>query len=99
MYSVNCLKVELQENVIDVWGLFKEKMSVIYEIAPVKSVRLKQHGCEWFNGEILDLISKWDKALYTFKETRKEEHYVEYKRLRNLTQQSAKQKQILLETK
>ena len=63
--ALNPLSIEtklIEINTSPAWGLFQEKMSVIDEIAPVKSIRLKQHGCEWFNGEILDLISKRDKS-------------------------------------
>ena len=79
--SVNWLDVELLEDVDDAWVLFKDRfMNVIDDIAPVKHVRLKQHGGDWFNGDILELISKRDKELHKFKKTRKDEHYQEYKR-------------------
>ena len=62
--------------------------SSCFELAPITKVRLKQRGGDWFDDEILELISKRDKALVRFKKSKNPEDYSEYKRLRNMTQRT-----------
>ena len=72
--NINWLEVELEEDVNVAWSNFKSKITtVIDELAPVTQVRLKQRGGVWFNTEILQLISKGDKALVKFKKSKRTE--------------------------
>jgi len=78
---INC------ENVNEAWCKFSRLFkSVVDEVAPVKEVRLKQRSQLWFSGEILNFIRKRDKALLKFKKSKNNDDYIEFKRLRNLTQ-------------
>ena len=96
--DINWLEVEECENVDEAWSIFKDKfVNVIDKLAPITEVRLKQRGGDWFNGEILHLISNRDKALAKFKKSKKPEDYTHFKELRNLTQRTitkAKQEYI-----
>ena len=64
-------------------GIFSK---LIDQVAPLKSVRLKHRSIIWFDGEILNLISRRDKALYKFKKSGSSEDGKEYRVLRNKTQ-------------
>ena len=89
LQNINWLEVELEEDVNVACSNFKGKITtVLDELAPVTQVRLKQRSGDWFNAEILQLISKRDKALVKFKKSKKTEDYSEYKRLRKLTQRT-----------
>ena len=89
--SVNWLEVLNDEDVNSAWTKFSVLfLKVIDEIAPVKTVRLKQNSEPWFSGEILDLISRRDKAWIKFRKNNSEENFKNYKQLRNLAQYSVK---------
>jgi hypothetical protein len=77
------------ENVNIAWCTFRTFfLNVIDEVAPIKQVRLKQRSELWFSGEILNLIRQRDKALIKFKKPKDNDDYLEFKRLRNLTQRN-----------
>ena len=61
--AIHCLQMINEDNVDIAWKIFaKLFLDVTASIAPIKPVRLKQDCEPWFSGEILDLLSRWDKA-------------------------------------
>ena len=78
--KINWFEILNLETANEAWLKFKQIFtSVINELAPIKSVRLKQRSQSWFTGEILDTIQKRDKALYKFKKNGEADCYTEYK--------------------
>jgi len=85
--SVNWFEEIETEDVNIAWSNFSKRfIDVIDSVAPVKAVRIKQNTEHWFNGEILNLISKRDKAWYQFRKDNSSESFQTYKTLRNKTQ-------------
>ena len=65
--KLNWFEILNLETANEAWLKFKQIFTiVINELAPLKSVRLKQRSQSWFIGVILDTIQKRDKALYKF---------------------------------
>ena len=85
--GLNWYKVINEENVNIAWQYFCEMfLNVIDSIAPIKTVRLKQNSKSWFSMEILEMISKRDKAWVKFRKNKNENLHEEYKRLRSKCQ-------------
>jgi len=75
------------DSLCEAWNNFhKFFMDVLDEIAPIKTVRLKQRTEPWFDAEIIDLINRRDKKLFMYKKSKDEALYKEFKILRNKTQ-------------
>ena len=73
------------------WSIFKCMFTEVLDvIAPIKQVRLKQRSELWFDGYILNLTNKRDKAWTKFRKHGTEILYQQFKTLRNLTQREVK---------
>ena len=84
--SLDWAKVTSVNNVNDSWKIFHEMfLQILYRVAPVKNVRLKQRTEHWFTGDILRSISGRDKAWKQYREQKTSDNFTEYKRLRNMT--------------
>ena len=78
---INC------DTVNESWENFKKLfLDSINEIAPIKTVRLKQRTQPWYDGEILHNTQERDKAFALFKKTKSNDHYKTFCSLRNKTQ-------------
>ena len=76
-----------EENIDSAWNKFSTLfLEIIDNIAPIKTVRLKQNCESWFSGDILESISKRDKAWTRFCKSKLVSDYSEYKMFRNKTQ-------------
>ena len=85
--SLNWLSVINFDNVDMSWEAFSEMfLNVIDSVAPLKKVRLKQDCEPWFSGEILELISRRDKAWIKFRKYNDEISFSDYKSIRNKCQ-------------
>lgn len=66
------------------WSNFKTKfLKVIDEIAPVKTIRVKQNDHPWFNNEIRELVRHRDKLLKKYAKTKNHDHLSEFRSARN----------------
>ena len=75
-------------------------MSVINKIAPIKTIRAKNHTEEWLDGEILDSILVRDKAFQKFKNSKLQVDKEIYKAGRNKVQNLViKKKKMFYEEK
>ena len=55
-----------EEDTDAAWSAFSSILtSAMDQVAPLKSVHIKQRSEEWINGELLELISQKDKAYDT----------------------------------
>jgi hypothetical protein len=78
---INCDTVEVA------WARFKTIFcNILDELAPVKSVRLKQRSEPWINSEILELIRERDKSFQKFKKHGDNINYTNFTKLRNKVQ-------------
>jgi len=87
------------KDVNEAWCSFSNMFkNVIEEVAPLKEVRLKQRNQLWFNGEVREMIRLRNQAHLKFRQTKNNDDYLEFKRIRNLTQrkiQSYKRNYVL----
>ena len=80
----NWNNVLLSDNVTDAWINFKQCfISCLDNIAPVKSVRIKQRTEEWVDSEVLQCIKDRDNAFYIYRKNRTDDNLNRFKSLRN----------------
>ncbi len=85
--SLNWSDILDVDNVNLAWSMFSNMFKkVIEEVAPIREIRAKQRSQLWFTGEVRDLIQARDQAHSKFRQTKNNEDYLEFKKLRNLTQ-------------
>lgn len=73
------------------WSNFKTNfLAVIDDIAPFRSVRVKQRAEPWFDSDLRELIQKRDQTLYKYRKTKDPCMYSEFKKLRNKVQYKTK---------
>ena len=86
-------------DVNEAWCTFSNMFkNVIDEIAPLKKIRLKQRNQLWFTGEVRNMICRRNQALSKFRQTKHNDDFLEFKRIRNQTQrkiQSLKRDYVL----
>ena len=68
--------------------------SLVNEIAPMKSFRVKCYTEDWFDGEIMDSIKHRDKLLRKYKRSKLDLDYENYIKARNKTRELIKSKKI-----
>ena len=76
--------VTLSDNPNDAWHSFKSIfISCLDNVAPVRTVRIKQRSEEWVDSEVLECIKARDKAYHKFKSDKSEENFQIFRKLRN----------------
>lgn len=78
---VLCLDVD------EAWEQFKNMfLEAIDKVAPIKTIRVKLRSEPWMNGDILEAISKRNKAFSVFRKSKEQVDLDNYKKLRNIVQ-------------
>ena len=76
MRKVDFFQVINCENVNECWYIFKNLFfEQVDAIAPIKEVHLKQRSEHWFNSDLLESISKRDKAYRRYKSSNDQTKY------------------------
>ena len=84
LLSQDWSSVLLCDNVNNAWESFKSIfVSVLDNIAPVKSVRIKQRTEGWIDSTVLECIKARDKAFHNFRKDKSEDNFNHFKNLRN----------------
>ena len=87
LQKINWNSVLNNTNVNNAWYSFSQMFkNVIDEVAPLKEVRLKQRNQVWFNREVREMIRLRNQAYSKFKQSKNNDDYLEFKKIRNLTQ-------------
>ena len=66
---------------------------VINNLAPYKTIRVKNQSNEWFDGELAEQISNWDRLFKKFKKSKLHVDELIYKKVKNTVQRLIKEKQ------
>ena len=67
---------------------------VINNLAPYKTIRVKNQSNEWFDGELAEQISNRDKLFKKFKKSKLHINELIYKEAKNTVQRLIKEKKI-----
>lgn len=77
----------LCSDVDEAWGQFKNMfLEAVDKVAPIKTIRVKLRSEPWMNGDILEAISKRNKAFSVFRKSKEQYDLDNYKKLRNIVQ-------------
>ena len=93
---VSRLQLLASDNILDemdvnvAWCNFSSMFkSATEEVAPWREVRLKQRNQLWFTGEVREMISLRNPALFKFRQTRINDDFLKFKRICNQTQRKS----------